>query len=184
MHVEFLTQMLISVIFFSHTLRFLKIGRIALYWVLERLFFCVHGKQEHGYSWVLETWEVSGPLCPQLVPAVCICHSSHDFSIQRTRCCSHNKSTYPRISMCPHPARASQFHLVPIVICRSQQRLHNFAGNAEFPHMSMLRSKERDVQYVSFCKGQSLSHPQHTCSNLFEANDGSAAELSLIILNN
>lgn len=50
MHVEFLTQMLISVIFFSHTLRFLKIGRIALYWVLERLFFCVHGKQEHGYS--------------------------------------------------------------------------------------------------------------------------------------
>ena len=116
------------------------------------------------------------------------CHSSHDLSIQRTECWSHNKSTNPRISLCPHPGRTSQFCFAAIVICRSQQRFNSFVGDVWFPDMNMQRC--RNMWCVFLLQG-SLSltptaHLQHSwkpCkTNLAEANDASAAQLSLIIL--
>ena len=116
------------------------------------------------------------------------CHSSRDFSIQRTECWSHNKSTNPRISLCPHPGRTSQFCFAAIVICRSQQRSNSFVGDVWFPDMNMQRCRNMWCVFllqgtISLTPTAHLQHSWKPCkTNLAEANDASAAQLSLIIL--
>ena len=108
------------------------------------------------------------------------CHFSCDFSIQRTECWSHDKSTNPRLSLCPHPGRTSQFCPAAIEICRSQQRYNSFVGDGRFPDTSMQRC--RNVWCVFLLQGTipltPTAHLQQSwkpCkTNLAEANDASA----------